>query len=193
MSGHPFVPADRQNLRGSGAVSLADRQYPAEDTQHGKDRRGDELPPELRGKRERLAQLEQAKERLKLAAAAERVEQEQKLAKRKEEEEQRGKKKPGRKPADPDAVVNHDRKANTTDPESRIMKTRQGHVQGYNGQAIVTADQCIVSAEITQQENDVHQLEPMLHAMEAPLEAAGIEERPRTRAGVVHRHGKPVT
>ena len=36
----------------------------AEDAQHGKDRRGDELPPELRGKRERLAQLEQAKERL---------------------------------------------------------------------------------------------------------------------------------
>lgn len=154
----------------------------AEDAQHGKDRRGDELPAELRGKRERLARLEQAKERLELAAAAERVEQEQKLAKRKKEEEQSGKKKPGRKPADPDAVVNHDRKANTTDPESRIMKTRQGHVQGYNAQAIVTADQCIVSAEITQQENDVHQLEPMLNAMEAILEAAGIEERPRTLA-----------
>ena len=62
------------------------------------------------------------------------------------------------------------------------MKTRQGHVQGYNAQAIVTADQCIVSAEITQQENDVHQLEPMLIAMESTLEAAGIEERPRTLA-----------
>jgi ABC-type uncharacterized transport system involved in gliding motility auxiliary subunit len=53
-------------------------------------------------------------------------------------------------------VVNQDRKANTTDPESRIMKTRQGDVQVHNAQAMVTADQCIVSAEITQQENDVH-------------------------------------
>lgn len=154
----------------------------ADDARYGKDRRGDELPPELRGKGERLARLQAAKERLELAAAAERVEQEQKLAKRAEEEQQSGKKKPGRKPADPDAVVNHDRKANTTDPASRIMKTRQGHVQGYNAQAIVTADQCIVSAEITQEENDVHQLEPMLTALEATLDAAGIEERPRTLA-----------
>ena len=154
----------------------------AEDARHGKDRRGDELPPELRSKGERLARLEQAKERLELAAAAERVEQEQKLAKRAEEEEQSGKKKPGRKPADPDAVVNHERKANTTDPASRIMKTRQGHIQGYNAQAIVTADQCIVSAEITQEENDVHQLKPMLSALEATLDAAGIEDRPQALA-----------
>ena len=51
------------------------------------------------------------------------------------------------------AVVNHECKANTTDPASRIMKTHQGHVQGYNAQAIVTADQCIVSAEISREEN----------------------------------------
>nr|WP_321464296.1 transposase [uncultured Desulfobulbus sp.] len=154
----------------------------AEDARHGKDRRGDELPPELRGKGDRLARLKQAKERLELAAVAERVEQEQKLAKRSEEEQQSGKKKPGRKPADPDAVVNHERKANTTDPESRIMKTRQGHVQGFNAQAIVTADQYIVSTVITQEENDIHQLEPMLITLEATLEAAEIEDRPRTLA-----------
>ena len=153
-----------------------------EDALHGKDRRGDELPPALRGKQERLARLQEARERLELAAAAERVEQEEKLAKRAEEEQQSGKKKPGRKPASPDEVVNHERKANTTDPASRIMKTRQGHVQGYNAQAIVTADQCIVSAEITQEENDVHQLEPMLAALEATLDAAGIEDRPQALA-----------
>ena len=154
----------------------------AEDARHGKGRRGDELPPELRGKQERLARLQEAKERLELAAAAERVEQEQKLAKRAEEEQQSGKKKPGRKPASPEEVVKHDRKANTTDPASRIMKTRQGHVQGYNAQAIVTADQCIVSAEITQEENDVHQLEPMLATLTATLDAAGIAERPQRLA-----------
>ena len=150
----------------------------ADDARHGKDRRGDELPAGLRGKRERLARLQEAKERLELAATAERLAQESKLAKRAEEEAQSGKKKPGRKPASPDAAVDHDRKANPTDPASRIMKTSQGHVQGFNAQAIVTTGQCIVSAEITQDENDVHQLEPMLAALAATLEAAGIEDRP---------------
>lgn len=37
-----------------------------EDALHGKDRRGDELPPALRGKQERLARLQEAKERLEL-------------------------------------------------------------------------------------------------------------------------------
>ena len=154
----------------------------AEDARHGKESQGDELPPDLRSKRERLTRLQEAKERLELAATAERLVQEEKLAKRAEEEQQSGKKKPGRKPASPEAVINHDRKANPTDPASRIMKTRQGHVQGFNAQAIVTAGQCIVSAEITQEENDVHQLEPMLAVLEATLEAAGIEDRPQALA-----------
>ena len=62
------------------------------------------------------------------------------------------------------------------------MKTSQGHVQGFNAQAIVTAGQCIVSAEVTQEENDVHQLEPMLAVLKATLEAAGIEDRPQALA-----------
>ena len=69
------------------------------------------------------------------------------------------------------------------------MKTRQGYVQGDNAQAIVTADQCIVSAEITQQENDVHQLVPMLGPMEATLDAAGIEERHGLQGLSPSRHG----
>ena len=153
-----------------------------DDARHGKERRGDELPADLRCKRERLERLQEAKKRLELAATAERLAQESKLAKRAEEEQQSGKKKPGRKPASPDAAVDHDRKANTTDPASRIMKTRQCHVQGFNAQAIVTADQCIVSAEVTQDENDVHQLEPMLAVLAVTLEAAGIVDRPQTLA-----------
>lgn len=60
----------------------------AEDAQHGKNYRGDELPSVLQGKPEHLAQLGQATERLELAAAAGRVEQAQKLATRAEEEQQ---------------------------------------------------------------------------------------------------------
>ena len=67
-------------------------------------------------------------------------------------------------------------KANVTDPDSRIMKTRRGFVQAYNAQAVATADQIIVAAEVTPEENDVGQLHPMLAATATELRAAGIEE-----------------
>ena len=59
------------------------------------------------------------------------------------------------------------------------MKTRQGYVQGYNIQAVVSEDQIIVAVGVTQEANDVQQLEPMLQAMEHTLEAAGIADRPK--------------
>ncbi len=59
------------------------------------------------------------------------------------------------------------------------MKTRQGDVQGYNVQAVVSEDQIIVAVGVTQEANDVQQLEPMLQNMVHTLEAAGIEERPK--------------
>lgn len=59
------------------------------------------------------------------------------------------------------------------------MKTSQGYVQGYNMQALISEDQIILAVGVTQEANDVQQLEPMLGAVESNLEAAGIEERPR--------------
>jgi len=53
-------------------------------------------------------------------------------------------------------------------------------VQGYNAQAIVSQDQIIVAVGVSQEANDVQQLKPMLQTLELTLEAAGIEERPRT-------------
>jgi hypothetical protein len=59
------------------------------------------------------------------------------------------------------------------------MKTRTGYVQGYNAQAIVTEDQIIIAADVTQEANDVRQLHPMLQQAREELEAAGVEERIR--------------
>ena len=42
------------------------------------------------------------------------------------------------------------------------MKTQTGYVQGYNAQALVTAEQIVVAAELTQPANDIHQLHPMV-------------------------------
>jgi hypothetical protein len=50
-------------------------------------------------------------------------------------------------------------------------------VQGYNAQAVTTCEQVIVAAELTQQANDLQQLDPMLAATAATLGAAGIPER----------------
>jgi hypothetical protein len=58
------------------------------------------------------------------------------------------------------------------------MHTRRGSVQGYNAQAVTTCEQVIVAAELTQQANDLQQLQPMLAATTTTLTAAGIPERP---------------
>lgn len=48
--------------------------------------------------------------------------------------------------------VGNDPKArvNTTDPESRILPTKSGWVQGYNVQLAVSADQLIIACDVTQ-------------------------------------------
>jgi transposase len=147
-----------------------------EDRHLGPHRRGDELPEGMEDPGSRLARLEEAKARLEAKAEAEREEQAKKLRDREEEEKASGRKKPGPKPKDPEDAVRGDRKANATDPDSRIMKTRQGHVQGYNGQAVVSKDQIILGAEVTQEENDLHQLEPMIHETRQSLDGAGIDK-----------------
>src|SRR3990172_9720909 len=77
------------------------------------------------------------------------------------EEAETGRKKRGWKPKEPEGVKNKEAKANITDPESRIMKGMVGYVQGYNGEG-----QIIVAAELTQEENDVQQLDPMVVSTE---------------------------
>lgn len=149
----------------------------AEDKLYGSDKRGDELPEELQDRRSRLARLAEAKAALEAEQAVEQAEHAERMAKREAEEESRGKKKRGRKPKGPDSCVDAEAKVNITDPESRIMKTRSGYVQGYNGQAVVTEDQVIVAAEVTQEANDVQQLHPMIGKAEEELQAAGIAEK----------------
>ena len=54
--------------------------------------------------------------------------------------------------------------ANTTDPESRIMPTRRGFLQGYNTQLAVTSDQLIVAVQVSQSPNDQGCFTPMMRA-----------------------------
>jgi transposase len=151
----------------------------AEDAQYGSDRRGDELPEGLRRHSDRLKRLLEAKARLEEEAAQAAQVVQEKLEQRQSEEAATGKKKRGRKPKVVEPIPTDEAKANTTDPGSRIMKTREGYVQGYNVQAVVSEDQIIVAVGVTQEANDVRQLTPMLHTLKRTLGAAGIAERPR--------------
>ncbi|MDA1219678.1 MAG: IS1182 family transposase [Chloroflexi bacterium] len=151
----------------------------AEDAQYGQDRRGDELPAGLGNRTHRLQRLLEAKARLEEKAAQAAQSAQEKLEQRQAEEAATGKKKRGRKPRVVSPTPEEEAKANVTDPASRIMKTRQGYVQGYNVQAVVSEDQIIVAMGVTQEENDKHQLTPMLQTLQRTLEAAGIAERPR--------------
>jgi transposase len=51
---------------------------------------------------------------------------------------------------------------NITDPDSRLMPTRSGFVQGYNAQNVVSKDLYIVATEVTQQTGDAEQWVPMM-------------------------------
>ena len=65
--------------------------------------------------------------------------------------------------------------ANTTDPQSRIMPTRRGFLQGYNAQLAVSSDQIIIAASLTQSTSDLACLMPMMAAAQhaaAALHAA---------------------
>jgi transposase len=70
-------------------------------------------------------------------------------------------------------------KVNITDPDSHYMKTRDGFVQGYNAQAVVTEQQIVLAAEITTSTVDWSQLDPMVNAAIAELEQAGASTRPQ--------------
>ena len=133
----------------------------AEDARYGKNRRGDELPEELRRRESRLAKIreakqaleDQARERAQAAAQAkgrDRGEDEDTVAERVAQAGAR-------------AVPTPKAQRNFTDPESKIMKTSDGSFhQCFNAQAVVDAEhQVIVAADLNDCAADVGNLIPM--------------------------------
>src|SRR5690606_15789134 len=96
-------------------------------------------------------------------------------AQRAAKEKASGRKLPGRKPS-PNSQKGKSRQANTTDPDSRMLRARNRFLQGYNSQAAVSEDQVIVAAEITNAANDSTMFAPMVDATEANLTDAGRTE-----------------
>src|SRR5207253_3082745 len=79
--------------------------------------------------------------------------------------EAEGRKKPGRPAAPPSTTPDPKAQKNFTDPESRIMKSKDGFVLAYNAQiAVDSAAQIIVAQDVTQSGVDSGQLVPMIDA-----------------------------
>lgn len=130
-----------------------------EDARYGKDRRGDELPEELRFRRTRLAKIREAKAALEAAAKA-KARAEGKL----DEQDRPIPPKRGKAPKTPPGVPKPTDQRNFTDPESRIVKMpSKAFDQAYNCQAAVDSEaQIIVAQDVTDAANDKEQLEPMV-------------------------------
>jgi hypothetical protein len=139
---------------------------------------GPDLPDALTDRTSRVARLQAARRRLADTAEERRQRFEERSKSANEARAAKGLPPKEFTPRPRSEAPQPDARANTTDPDSRLMVGRAGTIQGYNAQAVTTAEQIIVAAEVTQAVNDIEQLEPMLHATGRSLAAAGIEERP---------------
>jgi transposase len=149
------------------AAAAADVQ---EDEIFGKDKRGDEMPDWASDKEKRLAKIQEAMAALEADAKLAAEEERRIEAEKQQQRNAEGRKKLG-KPAAP-LPDQPDPKAqrNFTDPDSRIMKSKEGFVQAYNAQAAVDAEaQIIVAHELTQCGSDQGQLVPLVEAIENNL------------------------
>jgi transposase len=147
----------------------------AEDAEHG-EASGTELPETMapQGRRARLRALLDELE----GEAAEKS-YEAHMERRATREATTGRPVRGRQPK-PDSKMHRSRQhANTTDPDSRLLRTKDGFVQGYNAQAAATRDQVIVAATVTNG-SDVAQFTPVLDDARANLRRAGSHRRVRT-------------
>ncbi len=74
-------------------------------------------------------------------------------------------------------------KANLTDPDSRLLPTRHGFIQGYNCMDAASEDQFIIYADVTQDTNDVAQFEPIMNGILATAAdlATGTTHGPHDR------------
>jgi len=120
-----------------------------EDERYGPDHSGHELPEELARRESRLRKIREAKAAL--------------------EEEARAKARAAGK--DPDQARPPEKaQRNFTDPESKIQKTRDGYIQGYNAQvAVEESHQIIVAQQVTAHAPDVEQLLPVVKELRRVL------------------------
>ena len=119
----------RRRLAEAEAADVAD------DAEFGRDKRGDELPDWVADKTARIAKIQAAQAELESEAKAMADEERRRRAEADAKREAEGRKRTGKPPAPVSDAPDPKAQKNFTDPESRIMKSKDGFVQAYNAQA----------------------------------------------------------
>src|SRR6202163_4809084 len=118
----------------------------------------------------RAERIRKAKAELEAEAKAAADAKLKAAAEAQQQREAEGRKKSGRQAAPPSTMPDPKAQKNFTDPESRIMKSKDGFVQAYNAQiAVDSTAQIIVAQDVTQSAVDSGQLVPMTDAVETNL------------------------
>jgi transposase len=173
-SKHKAMSYERMKKREAELAAEVDRWLRAaeaadaeEDKLYGT-KRGDEMPDWVADKEKRLAKIRQAKAELEAEAKAAAAEEERRRAEARRIAE--GRKTNGKTPSPPQDEPAGKAQRNFTDPDSRILKTKDGYIQGYNAQAAVDATaQIIVAHGLTASTSDHGQLVGLLDGVEANL------------------------
>src|SRR5438105_492718 len=151
-------------------LSAAEAADAEEDKLHGRDKTGEEMPAWVADKKQRAERIRKAKAELEAEAKAAAEAKLKAMAEAAEKREAEGRKKTGPKAAPPSAEPDAKAQKNFTDPDSRIMMSKDGFVQAYNAQAAVDGEaQIIVAHDVTQSAVDSGQLVPMTDAIETNL------------------------
>lgn len=177
-SKHKAMSYERMKKREAELQAEVDRWLAAaeaadaeEDKLHGA-KRGDEMPAWIADKEKRLAKIRAAKAELEAEAKAAAKEEARRRAESEEKRKAEGRKKNGKDPAPPGEEPDPKTQRNFTDPESRILKTKDGYIQGWNAQAAVDGQtQIIVAHGLTPSMSDHGQLVGLIDAIEANLGA----------------------
>jgi len=175
-SKHKAMSYDRMKKREAELTAEVDRWLEAaeaadaaEDKLYG-DRRGDEMPDWVADKQQRLERIRAAKAELEAEAKAAAEEEMRRRDQAEERRKAEGRKKNGRAPAPPKAEPDGKAQRNFTDPQSRVLKTTDGYIQGYNAQAAVDGKaQIIVAHGLTHSMSDHDQLVPLIDGIERNL------------------------
>src|ERR1700720_2541394 len=151
-------------------LEVAEATDAEEDRLHGADKSGEEMPDWVADKKRRAERIRKAKAELEAEAKASAEAKLKAAAAAQQQREAEGRKKPGRQAAPPSTAPDPKAQKNFTDPQSRIMKSKDGFVQAYNAQiAVDSTAQIIVAQDVTQSPVDSGQLVPMIDAAKTNL------------------------
>lgn len=164
--------------RVAGRVLAEAEQVDAAEDEQDENEQVGRMPAGWAGGRDRRSRIRAALDELESQKSRDF---EARMAERARKEAELGRKLTGPKPSEQTARRARPRRANTTDPHSRIIaQASKGVLQGYNAQAAATTGHIVVAAEITNTTNDQPHFVPMATAVIDNLIEAGHRGGART-------------